>query len=257
MRRTPRVRSDYDTAAETYDTVRFGTPGGNYADSVEKEFVARAARGPRVLEVGTATGRFAIVFVRIGFEYTGIDISNRMLRVTSKRVRALGGEASLLQMDVGHMGFRRHFDSVICVRTFHFLPSPIDALRNIKEALDNGGRCLVTFETDNPLRRLLLGIGLGKAEQRYYRRTEVEKMFRESGFHAIQGGAVMRMPVTFYRRCPSAWLRMLRRLEGLWLWAMHEYVLGDAHHEASTRTSYKEILERAKLESASEKSVSR
>ena len=56
MRDITKVRSDYDMEAETHDKLRFGTPGGRYADNVKKRLVARAVKGPRVLDVGTATG---------------------------------------------------------------------------------------------------------------------------------------------------------------------------------------------------------
>ncbi len=227
MRGSSKLRSDYDSAADNYDKLRFGTPGGLFADSVEKMFVARVVIGLRVLEVGTASGRFAIFLANRGFEYTGVDISERMLRATSERIRGVGASASLLCMDAGRLGFRRYFQSVICVRTFHFLQNPLGALCSMAQTLEYDGRCLVTFETDNLLRRLFLKLGFVKSEQRYYKRAEVEDMFRESGLRVVRSGSVMRIPITMYRRCPEFLLGVLWKLEGVWSWAMHEYVLGE------------------------------
>jgi len=92
--------------------------------------------------------------------------------------------------------------------------------------LGSSGKCLVTFETDNPLRRFLLLLGIGTSEQYYYKISEVEDLFLRAGFQVMKSGAVMRIPVTLYRRCPGSLLWILTRLERLWLWAMHEYVLG-------------------------------
>src|SRR5438477_7413930 len=176
MRSKEMVSTDYDDVAQSYDNVRFGSPGGQYADQVEKNLLSHVVKGKTALEVGTATGRFAVTLLRMGYDYTGIDLSLAMLQVTSQRTSFAEERTDLLQMDVEEMSFRRHFDNVICIRTFHFLPNPSHALQNIRDALNREGRCLVTFETDNPLRRLALVLHLGRSRQRYYKRKEVEDL---------------------------------------------------------------------------------
>jgi len=79
MRSKEMVSTDYDDAAQSYDNVRFGSPGGKYADQVEKDLLSRVVKGKTALEIGTATGRFAITLVRMGYEYTGVDLSLAML----------------------------------------------------------------------------------------------------------------------------------------------------------------------------------
>src|SRR5437660_8172986 len=88
------------------------------------------------------------------------------------------------------------------------------------------GECLVTFEADNFLRRLLIFFGIGTSEQYYYKISDVEDMFLKAGFQIVRSGSVMRAPVTLYRKCPEPLLRILRRLERLWPWPMHDYTLG-------------------------------
>lgn len=173
--------------------------------------------------MGTATGRFATFFTEKGSQYTGIDLSRAMLRLTKKRTNR---SANLFQMDASHLGFRSHFDYVLCVRTFHFLPFPVDSLRGLRATLKCPGRCLITFETDNGIRRLSLFLRIGTSEQYYYKRSEVCEMMREAGFNVVKSGSVMRLPVTSYRRCPKFLLPILKRLERFWLWSMHDYVLG-------------------------------
>src|SRR5712692_3513763 len=227
MRAKNHLMSDYDEAVGSYDRVRFGTPGGRYADQAEKELLARVVKGRTALEIGTATGRFAELLVRMGYEYVGIDLSRAMLQATSNRTRFDGVRVSLLQMDVEAMGFRPYFDNAVCIRTFHFLPHPSQALQNIRKAMKQGGRCLVTFETDNPFRHLVLVFDR-RSEQRYYKRKDVEDLFRVSKLRVIDGGPVLRVPVTFYRRCPKRWMWILKGLEHVWPWPTHEYILGEA-----------------------------
>jgi len=217
------VQEDYDRNVNNYDKVRFGTPGGRYVDKKEQEFVASIITNSRVLEVGTATGRFAVTLTRRGAEYVGIDLSQKMLRTTLDRTNLC---AHVVQMDGTQLGFKSWFDYVLCIRTFHFLQKPVEALEGMFSALKPAGRCLVTFETDNFLRRLLLFFGIGTSEQYYYTVSDVENMFVKAGFIVTQTGSVMRIPVIAYRRCPRVLLPLLKRLERLWPWSMHEYVLG-------------------------------
>jgi len=223
VRNTAAVKSDYDKNATRYDKVRFGTSGGQYVNDKEQEFVARMIKGSTVLEIGTATGRFAASLTKAGSEYTGVDISWNMLRRTRD---CTNYAAAVVQMDACQLGFRSYFEYVLCIRTFHFLPKPVDALQGMLTALRPSGKCIVTFETDNLLRRFLLFFGRGHSEQYYYKISDVEELFLKAGFKIERSGSVMRIPVTLYRRCPRRFLWILKRSEGLWPWPMHEYVLG-------------------------------
>ncbi len=240
-RTTALVKSDYDKNATDYDKVRFGTPGGQYVNAKEQEFVASIIDRSAVLEVGTASGRFAISLINRGAQYAGVDISQKMLRTTYERTNHA---ASLVQMDACNLGFRSNFDYVLCIRTFHFLPKPVDALRGMFNALKPGGECLVTFETDNLLRRLLLFFGIGTSEQYYYKISDVEDMFLKTGLKIMKSGPVMRVPVTVYRRCPRLFLWILKRLERIWPWSMHDYVLGekvDYEYQAAGLQTYRTL----------------
>jgi ubiquinone/menaquinone biosynthesis C-methylase UbiE len=224
LRSTSQVQRDYDKDVGKYDEARYGSPGGQYVDKKETEFVSSIIKGSTVLEVGTATGRFAASLTQRGAEYTGVDVSQNMLRKTLERTNHSG---NLIQMDASHLGFRSWFDYVLCIRTFHFLPNATEALRGMFMALKPGGECLVTFETDNCLRRTLLFFRMGTSEQYYYKISDVENMLRKSGFKIGRSGSVMRIPVTAYRKCPRLLVPILKRLERLWPWPMHDYVLGE------------------------------
>src|SRR6266566_4311560 len=226
LRSVSETKKSYDSHASLYDTVRFGTPGGRYVYDLERKFAEKFVMGPKVLEVGTATGRFATLFSVNGFEYTGVDISSRMLRITTEKVKSLGADLRTVQMDASRLAFKQYFDDVVCIRTFHFLSEPLKALQGMQNALVKEGKCLVSFESDNLIRRLVILIGLGSANQRYYRIRDVESLFLKAGFKVAKSGSVMRVPVTLYRRCPRSFLPILKRFERLWPWPMHEYVLG-------------------------------
>jgi hypothetical protein len=72
----------------------------------------------------------------------------------------------------------------------------------------------------------MLFLGIGASEQYYYKLSDIEDMFLKSGFKIVRSGSVMRIPVTIYRRCPRLIVPLLKQLEKLWCWPMHDYVLG-------------------------------
>ena len=223
LRTSKAVKLDYDRNYTNYDRVRFGSLGGQYVNEREQEFVMSMILGSTVLEVGTATGRFAVKLAKRGAEYTGVDLSQKMLRTTFSRTDHV---ASVVQMDGCRLGFRSYFEYVLCIRTFHFLDKPLEALRGMRDALKPGGLCLITFETDNFLRRFLLFFGIGTSEQYYYKISDIQEMFLTAKFTIDRSGSVMRVPVTLYRKCPRLLIPVLKRLERLWPWPMHSYVLG-------------------------------
>jgi glycosyltransferase involved in cell wall biosynthesis len=59
-------KSDYDRNSENYDRVRFGTPGSQYVDKEEQEFVASIISGFEGLGAGTVTGRFVFSLTHRG-----------------------------------------------------------------------------------------------------------------------------------------------------------------------------------------------
>ena len=84
IRTTAVVKSDYEKNSKNYDRVRFGTPGGRYVDKKEQEFVASIIKGSNVMEVGTATGRFAASLTQHGAAYTGVDLSQKMIAIDNR-----------------------------------------------------------------------------------------------------------------------------------------------------------------------------
>ncbi|MGE5246406.1 MAG: class I SAM-dependent methyltransferase [Betaproteobacteria bacterium] len=112
--------------ARTFDDRRFGGPiGALVAESQARvllEFVG-AVRGRRVLDVGTGTGRAALLLAREGGEVTGIDASAEMLAVARARAAA---EQVAVAFDVGDahaLPFAdRAFDAAVSLRVLMHTP---------------------------------------------------------------------------------------------------------------------------------------
>ncbi|MGH9313456.1 MAG: class I SAM-dependent methyltransferase [Vicinamibacterales bacterium] len=113
--------------AERFDAARFGGPiGALIAEAQERTLVRflTPGAGVDILDVGTGTGRAAIILARRGARVTGIDASAEMLAVAERRARAeprlplafTRGDAHLLAFP------DRSFDAAVCLRVIMHTP---------------------------------------------------------------------------------------------------------------------------------------
>src|ERR1043165_5545033 len=91
---------------------------------------------PRVLDVGTGTGRISVPLLERGVDLIGCDLSAKMLmRLKEKRP-----SARILQSDATHLPFPEgHFDMVLTVHVLHLIPMWREALREFKRVVVPGG----------------------------------------------------------------------------------------------------------------------
>ncbi len=111
--------ADPRTAA-TFDDRRFGGPIGEIVAATQarvlSNFVGRI-QGRSILDVGTGTGRAAMLFARGGAQVTGVDASEEMLAVARQRAAADGVAATFAVGDAHGLTFPdRSFDVVISLR---------------------------------------------------------------------------------------------------------------------------------------------
>jgi ubiquinone/menaquinone biosynthesis C-methylase UbiE len=114
-----RVYADGSTA-RAFDQRRFGGPIGELVAS-EQARVLRDLVGPiadrPVLDVGTGTGRAAILLTRDGAHVTGVDASEEMLAIARGRTTEEHLDVRFLQGDAHHLEFPdRSFDVVVSLR---------------------------------------------------------------------------------------------------------------------------------------------
>jgi len=161
----------FDPVAHMYDVTR-GFPEEIARQLAQK--IDQAADGnaqTRFLEVGVGTGRFAVPLVELGRQYTGIDISEKMLSRLEEKLLAAGwremplawgsvvdedaarklavrrlaheekrGSMRLLVADMTDMPFLdQAFDAVLAVHVFHLVRNWQEALQEILRVLRPGG----------------------------------------------------------------------------------------------------------------------
>jgi ubiquinone/menaquinone biosynthesis C-methylase UbiE len=129
--------SPYDAAAPSFDRYR-ALPGGL------PEALRFAVLGlfdlmrPRLLDLGSGTGRIGRVFVAAGDDYVGVDLSLGMLREFARRNRPCDGRAlRLVQADGERLPFvEASFDAVMMIQVLgaarRWRPMVNEALRVLR-----------------------------------------------------------------------------------------------------------------------------
>src|SRR5438067_9261066 len=112
--------------ARTFDDKRFGGPIGSLLAGAQAktlaDFVGRIQHR-RILDVGTGTGRAALLFARGGAYVTAVDASQEMLAIARQRAAEQRVKVRFQVGDVHALRFPdRAFDVVVCLRVLMHTP---------------------------------------------------------------------------------------------------------------------------------------
>jgi SAM-dependent methyltransferase len=114
--------------AETYD---LGVGRGGPGDGGDVAFYLRIALagGPRVLELGSGTGRVAIALAQAGLHVVGVELSGPMLNQARAKLRTVAtdvaGRIRFVRGDMTTVALAETFDTVLIpARAFAFLLTP-------------------------------------------------------------------------------------------------------------------------------------
>ena len=136
----------FDRAASLYDATRGYAP--DVAEQIGKAIVEAAGAQPdtRFLEVGVGTGRIALPIARLGYDYTGVDISEGMMARLRDKAAALSEEAAaplrlqVVTADMTALPFPdASFDAAVAVHVFHLVRGWKQAVDEVLRVLRPGG----------------------------------------------------------------------------------------------------------------------
>jgi SAM-dependent methyltransferase len=134
----------FDRAAEYYDATR-GYAAGS-AERIRDAIVAytQAGSDTRFLELGVGTGRIALPFIRAGYDYTGVDISQAMMDRLAGKLAGDSGTPTyrfqLHQANITALPFEAtRFDVIIAVHVLHLVEEWQRAIQEARRVLRPGG----------------------------------------------------------------------------------------------------------------------
>lgn len=170
----------YDTKAETWATAHHGDEDVSYWQNEMERFHELLPKG-RILEIGSGSGKDASALIALGYDYTGTDASEGLLKVAQKR----NPEAILKLVAVHDLDFPEHeFDGFWTAATLLHIPKDrIDeALQKIKSQVKLGGVGFITMKA-----------GSGEREDpetgrwfAYYSKEEFQKTLEKNDFQIIE-----------------------------------------------------------------------
>ena len=157
---------------------------------VERAF-RRIPRG-RVLDAPCGGGRISLLLARKGYEMTGADLSEPMLAIARENIQKAGLPIAVEHQDVEQFRYaNRTFDSVICFRLFHHLPTAEIRGRVVRELCRVAARFVALsffspYSVTSTKRRLRTALGLGKLRHHQTPLREVRGYFQSAGFHLVK-----------------------------------------------------------------------
>ncbi|QSX08491.1 class I SAM-dependent methyltransferase [Alkalibacter rhizosphaerae] len=145
----------YDKLAAVYD--RFMLEDVDYkayASWINEILSKRIGKRKNLLEVGCGTGNITMEMHDLGYEVTGLDISEEMLVEADNKAFAAGADIQWIQGDISRLSLPARFDAVISTMdTFNYLleeKALKEALHKVYESLRPGGTFI--FDVNTPYR---------------------------------------------------------------------------------------------------------
>jgi SAM-dependent methyltransferase len=126
------LRATFNEAAELYDRIRPGYPGGVFQD------LAGYQAGQRILEIGCGTGKATVPLAERGYQVVAVELGDDMARVARRQL------AGFDRVEVVTADFEtwplpaEPFDVVFSATAFHWI-DPAVRMRRAAAALRPGG----------------------------------------------------------------------------------------------------------------------
>jgi SAM-dependent methyltransferase len=198
--------------ARRFDERRFGGPIGALIAETQAR-VLTGFLGPMhdkaVLDVGTGTGRAAIVLAKAGATVTGVDPSSEMLAVARPRAAQAGVAVTFQLGDAHALAFAdRSFDAVISLRVLMHTPR----WRTCLAELCRVSRELVVIDypssrsvalLESLVRRAAHGAGIRTEPYRVLSPAQVERAFAEAGFRVRAAHRQFVLPIALHKTIGS------------------------------------------------------
>jgi ubiquinone/menaquinone biosynthesis C-methylase UbiE len=203
--------SDANTA-RNFDHRRFGGPIGELVATTQAavldDFIGRIA-DRTILDVGTGTGRAALLMARAGARVTGVDASEEMLAIARQRAIDEGAAIDFCTGDAHALAFAdRAFDVVISLRVIMHTPRWADCVSELCRVANQlvildypSSRSTALIQSK--LRQVLAAAGRPTEPYRVFSYREVEQVLRRSGFRVRAVNRQFVLPIALHKAVGS------------------------------------------------------
>jgi demethylmenaquinone methyltransferase/2-methoxy-6-polyprenyl-1,4-benzoquinol methylase len=182
------VKHVFRILAPFYDTAT--APISRIRDKVVD--FTNARNGSRILDVGTGTGKQAFAFAKRGYDVTGVDLSEDMLRVANKKNKY--ENAGFLVADASNLPFKDNsFDASSVSFALHDMLLPVreKALKEMVRVTRREGTMVIVDYAlpENRVRRFLIYHFVKLYEGKYYIefiKSEFELLLGKSGIEITE-----------------------------------------------------------------------
>jgi len=198
--------------ARTFDEKRFSGPIGELIAGTQARVLANMIgriHERDILDVGTGTGRAALLFARGGAHVTAVDASEEMLAVARQRAAEQKVRVRFKLGDVHALAFPdREFDVVVCLRLLMHAP---DWRRSIAELCRVAERLVIVdypsarsvAALEVALRRLTHAMGRRTEPYRVLTQRAVADAFDRNGFRIRSVHRQFVLPIALHKAIGS------------------------------------------------------
>jgi ubiquinone/menaquinone biosynthesis C-methylase UbiE len=214
---TPRRRSkphySYSTYADpvmarTFDDRRFGGPIGDLVAGTQARVLSNMVgriKDREILDVGTGTGRAALLLARSGARVTAVDASEEMLAIARQRAADQLVSVKFVRGDAHALDFPdRRFDAVVSLRMLMHTPDWRQCVAELCRVAERlviidypSATSVALFES---MARAALHAAGGKTEPyRVFTKSMIAEAFHINGFRIRSIHRQFVMPITLHR----------------------------------------------------------
>jgi ubiquinone/menaquinone biosynthesis C-methylase UbiE len=208
--------------AEGFDRLRFGGPIGALVAETQARVLLEFAgplNGTVVLDVGTGTGRAALVLARQGAQVTGVDASLEMLQVGEARARDERLTVQFLQGDAHQLPFPdRHVDLGVSLRVLMHTPDWRQCIGELCRV--SRQRVIIDYPASRSVaslqamaRRAKQAIGRKTEAYRVFSDREIAAAFAAHGFRITRVHRLFTLPIAIHKTVGSR--AFTERIEGV------------------------------------------